>query len=107
MVSSITEDTAPKIGRKLLALRLSADISHFAPKRIDSSSAAILSKVHEILVTCKEMKPGSADDGEMSRPELSPKWIVLLTMEKACLSTISLEGLLLYFKADGCLIILN
>ncbi|PRQ28891.1 putative wing apart-like protein [Rosa chinensis] len=91
IVSNITEDKAPKIGRKLLALRLSADISHCAPKRLDSSSAAILSKVHEILVTCKEMTPSSADDGEMSMPELSPKWIALLTMEKACLSTISLE----------------
>ncbi|KAL6191612.1 hypothetical protein ACLB2K_038002 [Fragaria x ananassa] len=91
IVTNITEDKAPKIGRKLLALRLSADISHCAPKIIDSNSAAILSKVHKILVTCKEMKPSSTDDGEMSMPELSPKWIALLTMEKACLSTISLE----------------
>ncbi|XP_004293505.1 PREDICTED: uncharacterized protein LOC101307966 [Fragaria vesca subsp. vesca] len=91
IVTNITEDKAPKIGRKLLALRLSSDISHCAPKRIDSSSAAILSKVHKILVTCKEMKPSSADGGEMSMPELCPKWIALLTMEKACLSTISLE----------------
>ncbi|XP_050367751.1 wings apart-like protein 2 [Argentina anserina] len=91
IVSKITEDTAPKIGRKLLALRLGADISHCAPKRIDSSLTAILSKVHEILVTCKEMKPSSSDESEMNMPELCPKWIALLTMEKACLSTISLE----------------
>ncbi|CAN6573276.1 unnamed protein product [Malus baccata var. baccata] len=32
-----------------------------------------------------------ADEGEMENPELCPKWIALLTMEKACLSTISLE----------------
>ena len=105
IVTNITEDKAPKIGRKLLALRLSADISHCAPKIIDSNSAAILSKVHKILVTCKEMKPSSTDDGEMSMPELSPKWIALLTMEKAFLSTISLEGMILCFEADGYLVI--
>ncbi|KAM1466334.1 hypothetical protein ACFX2I_031543 [Malus domestica] len=27
----------------------------------------------------------------MENPELCPKWIALLTIEKACLSTISLE----------------
>ncbi|RXH88562.1 hypothetical protein DVH24_000161, partial [Malus domestica] len=32
-----------------------------------------------------------ADEGEVENPELCPKWIALLTMEKACLSTISLE----------------
>ena len=98
VVSNTTEDKAPKIGRKLLVLRLGADISHCAPKRLDCSSAAILSKVHEILVACKELKPSCADDGQMSKPELCPKWIALLTMEKACLSTISLEGLILCLK---------
>ncbi|CAL9015429.1 unnamed protein product [Prunus brigantina] len=91
IVSNTTEDKAPKIGRKLLALRMGADISQCTTKRLDSSSAAIFSKVQEILVGCKELKPCCADDGEMGKPELCPKWIALLTMEKACLSTISLE----------------
>ncbi|XP_021825829.1 uncharacterized protein LOC110766772 [Prunus avium] len=91
IVSNTTEDKAPKIGRKLLALRMGADISQCTTKRLDSSSAAIFSKVQEILVGCKELKPSCADDGEMGKPELCPKWIALLTMEKACLSTISLE----------------
>lgn len=95
IVSNTTEDKAPKIGRKLLALRMGADISQCTTKRLDSSSAAIFSKVQEILVGCKELKPSCADDGEMGKPELCPKWIALLTMEKACLSTISLEGLVL------------
>ncbi|KAM1138970.1 hypothetical protein COP1_036835 [Malus domestica] len=91
IVSNTTEDKVPKVGRKLLALRIGADISQCTTKRLDSSFAAIFSKVQEILVGCKELKPSCADEGEMENPELCPKWIALLTMEKACLSTISLE----------------
>ncbi|KAM1011359.1 hypothetical protein ACFX13_047471 [Malus domestica] len=38
-----------------------------------------------------EVDSDVSDKGEMENPELCPKWIALLTMEKACLSTISLE----------------
>ncbi|PKA60410.1 hypothetical protein AXF42_Ash008470 [Apostasia shenzhenica] len=62
-----------------------------AVKGADSSSSAIISKVHEILVSCKEIKPPRVDDNVTKRPELSSKWIALLTMEKACLSTVSFE----------------
>lgn len=88
-----TEDKAPKIGLKLLALRNEADICRDTMKRVDSSSAAIVSKVQEILISCKELKSSCDDDIGMGRPELCPKWIALLTMEKACLTTISLEGI--------------
>lgn len=87
-----TEDKTPKIGRKLLALRNDADVCRETMKRVDSSSVAIVSKVQEILVSCKELKPSGENDSGVGRPELCPKWIALLTMEKACLSTISLEG---------------
>ena len=82
------------MGYKLLALRKDADISRDTTKVLDSSSAAIISKVEEILVSCKEMKSRCGDDSGLRRPELSPKWIALLTLEKACLSKISLEGIL-------------
>ncbi|BBH00862.1 Wings apart-like protein regulation of heterochromatin protein [Prunus dulcis] len=62
IVSNTIEDKAPKIGRKLLALRMGADISQCTTKKLDSSSAAIFSKVQEILVGCKELKPSCADD---------------------------------------------
>ncbi|KAF3451508.1 hypothetical protein FNV43_RR07603 [Rhamnella rubrinervis] len=91
IVSAATEDKVPKIGCKLLALRTGADIVQNTTKKVDSSSAAIFSKVDEILVSCKEIKPSCGDDTGIVRPELCPKWISLLTMEKACLSTISLE----------------
>ncbi|KAK9268097.1 hypothetical protein L1049_010536 [Liquidambar formosana] len=91
LISTSTKDKAPTIGCKLLALRRDANVLRDATKSFDSSSAAIALKVQEILVSCKELKSSIEDDNGMERPELSPKWIALLTMEKACLSTISLE----------------
>nr|XP_016440924.1 PREDICTED: uncharacterized protein LOC107766628 [Nicotiana tabacum] len=78
---------APTIGSKLLAMRLDADVSQDCVKGLDSTSSSIICKVQEVLVSCKEIKPNDGHD----RPELNPKWISLLTMAKACLSTISIE----------------
>lgn len=83
---------APTIGSKLLAMRLDADVSQDSVKGLDSTSSSIIGKVQEVLVSCKEIKPSDGNDGH-GRPELTPKWISLLTMAKACLSTISIEGL--------------
>ncbi|MBA0694456.1 hypothetical protein Goari_004747 [Gossypium aridum] len=85
------ENKTEKVGFKLLALRKDANVSRDAIKVLDSSSAAIISKVEEILVSCKEMKSRCGDDSDVRRPELIPKWIALLTLEKACLSRISIE----------------
>lgn len=85
------EVKGPRIGHKLLVLRTDSDILP-STKRLDSSSSAIFSKVEEILVSCKEIKSRSIGIGVTDRPELCPKWIALLTIEKACLTTISLEG---------------
>ncbi|CAN6282611.1 unnamed protein product [Urochloa humidicola] len=51
----------------------------------------IISKVEEILLSCKEIKPLDRDDKKTARPELCSKWLALLTMEKACLSAVALE----------------
>lgn len=59
---------------------------------MDSSSSLIFSKVMEILVSCKEIRTRHGDINGIMRPELDSKWISLLTIEKACLSTVSLEG---------------
>ncbi|KAF9683550.1 hypothetical protein SADUNF_Sadunf04G0025400 [Salix dunnii] len=91
IVSTATEDKARNIGSKLLALRKESDILRDTSKLADSSSTAIAAKVQETLVHCKEMKSHCGDDSRMARPELSPKWIALLSMEKACLSKISFE----------------
>ncbi|OMO65133.1 Wings apart-like protein [Corchorus olitorius] len=90
VIPTAKENKIGKVGFKLLALRKDADISRDTSKVLDSSSAAIISKVEEILVSCKEMKPRCGDDSGL-RSELNPKWVALLTLEKACLSKISLE----------------
>jgi len=86
------EGRAPTIGSKLLGM-LKPQVLSVTNKGMDSSSRTILSKVQEILLSCKEIKSGATDDEGRSRPELSSKWISLLTMEKACLSTVSFEGM--------------
>ncbi|XP_059671097.1 wings apart-like protein 2 [Cornus florida] len=90
LTSDATKDKVPTIGHKLLAFRKDAGILQDV-NGVDSTSAAIMLKVQEILVSCKEMKSSDGNDAGMGKPELSPKWIALLVMEKACLSTISLE----------------
>ncbi|XWS19572.1 hypothetical protein CRYUN_Cryun31cG0027100 [Craigia yunnanensis] len=91
VIPTAKENKTGKVGYKLLALRKDAGISRDTTKVLDSSTAAIISKVEEILVSCKEIKPRCGDDSGLRRLELSPKWIALLTLEKACLSKISLE----------------
>ncbi|KHN10025.1 Wings apart-like protein like [Glycine soja] len=92
IVSTAIKDKAPKFGYKLLSLRQNDDIlkNTTMTGRLDSSSVEVFSRVQEILVNCKELKTCQNDSwGE--RPELCPKWLALLTMEKACLSAISLD----------------
>ncbi|KAK6154710.1 hypothetical protein DH2020_008958 [Rehmannia glutinosa] len=88
--SSAVKEKALPVGSKLLSLCKSGFLQESA-KGTDSSSTAIMIKVREILVNCKEMKPRDASDDGMEEPELNPKWISLLTMEKACSSNISIE----------------
>ncbi|KAH7864896.1 hypothetical protein Vadar_021791 [Vaccinium darrowii] len=88
---AVTKDKASTIGSKLVALRKNVDTVEDTSKGTDSTSAAIMLKVQEVLASCKEMKSSDGNDNAMTTPKLTPKWIALLTMEKACLSTISLE----------------
>ncbi|KAK7252174.1 hypothetical protein RIF29_35944 [Crotalaria pallida] len=91
IVSTAIEDKAPKFGSKLLSLRQNDDMLKNKTRRLDSSSTVVLSRVQEILVNCKELKTTCQNDDVAERPELCPKWLALLTMEKACLSAISLD----------------
>lgn len=96
MVKPLSTNTskvkAPSIGSKLLALRKDSSCSQ-GINDVESTSSAIFLKVQELLISCKQMKPRDGKDNVKEKPELSPKWISLLTMEKACLSTISFEGM--------------
>ena len=85
------EAKAPSIGSKLLGIS-KVQMLNGSNKDSDSSSEDIISKVEEILLGCKEIKPLGRDDKRTSRPQLCSKWLALLTMEKACLSNVALEG---------------
>ncbi|KAM7263079.1 hypothetical protein ACFE04_000762 [Oxalis oulophora] len=85
------KDKTKKIGSKLLALCKDADFSRDVTKMSDSSCAAIVSEVQDILISCKEMKSNRVADSGVKRPELDAEWIALLTLEKGCLSKISFE----------------
>ncbi|KAL8228685.1 hypothetical protein R6Q57_013585 [Mikania cordata] len=86
--TNVTMNKVSTLGSKLVALRKDAPFYNDG-KGDESASVSILQKVEEILLICKELKP-RVESG-MIRPELNPKWVALLTMEKACLSTVALE----------------
>ncbi|KAG5038407.1 Wings apart-like [Glycine max] len=92
IISTAIKDKAPKFGYKLLSLRQNDDMlkNTNTTGRLDSSSAEVFSRVQEILVNFKELKT-CQNDSRVERPELCPKWLALLTMEKGCLSAISLD----------------
>ncbi|XP_048613937.1 wings apart-like protein 1 isoform X1 [Brassica napus] len=79
------------IGFNLLSLRKDVGPAQDAVKTNDPSSSVILSCVQELLVNCKEMRSADSYKAETTRPELSTKWVALLTMERACLSKISFD----------------
>ncbi|KAI3947571.1 hypothetical protein MKW92_016814 [Papaver armeniacum] len=85
------EDKLPTIGGKLLGLHRNTVTSEDRTEPLDASSTAIISKVQDILLSTQEIESSNRVDDGIGRPELTPKWIALLTMEKACLSTVSLE----------------
>ncbi|XP_058730859.1 wings apart-like protein 2 [Vicia villosa] len=91
IVSTDIKDKAPNIGSKLLSLRQNNDMLKKTTSKFDSSSGVIFSKVQEVLVNCKDLKATCQNNTGTERPELCPKWLTLLTMEKACLSAISLD----------------
>ncbi|CAJ1936428.1 unnamed protein product [Sphenostylis stenocarpa] len=90
IVTTAIKDKTPKFGSKLLSLRQNDDMLRNTMGKLDSSSAEVFSRVQEILVNCKELKT-CQNERRVERPELCPKWVSLLTMEKACLSAISLD----------------
>ncbi|WOL00036.1 hypothetical protein Cni_G08749 [Canna indica] len=95
-----TGDKLATFGSRLLGKRKPQVIGN-SYKGSDSTAKAIISKVLDILLSCKEIKPGSENDEGTERPELNPKWIALLTVEKACLSTLSFEDTCDMVKMPG------
>ncbi|XP_051133953.1 wings apart-like protein 2 [Andrographis paniculata] len=101
VTSSVTKNKSLPIGSKLLGLCKNAGLLQESAKGTDSSSTEIMSKVREILVSCKEIKPRDDSDRSTNDPELNPKWISLLTMEKACSSNLSMEDTSGFSRKSG------
>uniref|UniRef100_A0A803LLD8 Wings apart-like protein C-terminal domain-containing protein n=1 Tax=Chenopodium quinoa TaxID=63459 RepID=A0A803LLD8_CHEQI len=91
VVAETAPEKAPSISQKLLALRKDLLLSQDMTKKTDSSSSTLIQKVLETFVSCKDLKASNAENDDFSRPELNPNWVSLLTLEKACLSSISIE----------------
>ncbi|KAK4796363.1 hypothetical protein SAY86_028689 [Trapa natans] len=91
VTSSANEDTLPKIGSKLLRVKNDSEVTLGTSSKLDRTSVSIITKVKEILGSCKELKPTFGDDYVLGRPESTPRWIVLLIMEKSSIPTVSLE----------------
>ncbi|KZV57581.1 hypothetical protein F511_03041 [Dorcoceras hygrometricum] len=89
--SNVGNENKSSIGSKLLGMCKNTGLLQNSAKGSDSSVAAISHKVHEMLISCKEIKPRDDFDNGTEKPELNPKWISFLIMEKACLSAISIE----------------
>ncbi|XP_042042055.1 wings apart-like protein 2 isoform X1 [Salvia splendens] len=87
-----SKEKSQPIGSKLLGLCKNAGYSQISAKETDSTSTEVMLMVREILVDRKEIQPVDSIDGEKQEPELNPKWISLLTIEKACSSSITIEG---------------
>ncbi|KAL2932003.1 Wings apart-like protein-like protein [Bienertia sinuspersici] len=101
VVAESVPEKAPSISQKLLMLRKDMLLSQDMATRVDSSSNTIMQKVLETLVSCKDLTASNAEDDDISRTELNPNWISLLTMEKACLSTFSIEDTFGTVKKTG------
>lgn len=97
---SVVDAKAPSIGSKLLGIS-KFQMLNGSNKDADSSSEDILSKVEEILLSCKEIRPVDRVEKKTARPELCSKWLALLTMEKACLSAVGIDGTLFNFLIHG------
>lgn len=58
--------------------------------------AAVVTKVRELFKSLQEHGTGrgslSDENGILQGEEISSKWLALLTLEKACISTVVLEG---------------
>ncbi|GAB2231434.1 hypothetical protein Droror1_Dr00010441 [Drosera rotundifolia] len=91
VVSETPRNRAPAVGHKLLAFRKPLHAEQGSATRLGLSSSALISKVKEILIDSKDLKARNGRDDGLPWPELNARWVGLLTIEKASLSTIAIE----------------
>lgn len=97
LLPSLPEASEKKgsLGSKILGVPTNSSLLKVSSSGSDRGGVAILSKVRKLLSTMKEIHTKSSDedrDGDSFSGEgLNSKWLALLTLEKACLSTVALE----------------
>lgn len=97
LFSSIPEPSEKKasLGRKLLGVTTNSSMSKAPVSGVDRGGVAITVKVQKLLSSMREIHVGNGDQDEdrdcFQFQELNSKWLALLTLEKACLSTVALE----------------
>ena len=92
----IQKEKLSLVGSRLLALGSIPKPNKAEPLSTDSDHGGIVDKVKQLLSITKGWRDGimTSNDHCASFPAeaLSSEWLVLLTLEKACLSTVVLEG---------------
>lgn len=83
------------LGSKILGVTTNSSLLKVSSSGSDRGGVSIISKVRKLVSSMKEIQTRSNDgdrDGDsFSGQELNSKWLALLTLEKACLSTVALE----------------
>eukprot|EP01018_Ginkgo_biloba_P033674 Gb_07894 [translate_table: standard] len=92
-----SDKKASHFGSKLLGINPSSRELKVSSSSFDRSGVAIMLKVRKLLSSLKEISVGKSEQDQESdclpKQELSSRWLALLTLEKACLSTVALEGM--------------
>jgi len=84
-------------GNKLAGLGARMKTGNAGMAALDQGGAAVVAEVHKLFA--REEKTDNSQDegcGYLLGQELTAKWLALLTLEKACLSTVVLEGACLH-----------
>ncbi|CAK9883224.1 unnamed protein product [Sphagnum jensenii] len=91
-------------GNKLAGLGARMKTGNAGMAALDQGGAAVVAEVHKLFA--REEKTDNSQDegcGYLLGQELTAKWLALLTLEKACLSTVVLEDTSgAARKVDGC-----
>ncbi|KAL9263412.1 Wings apart-like protein [Drosera capensis] len=91
VVSETPRNRAPAVGHRLLSFQKHLHAEQGSTTRLGLSSSTIISKVKEILIDSKDLEANNGSDDGLPRPELNARWVGLLTIEKASLSSIAIE----------------
>lgn len=88
------------VGNKLAGLGAKLKISSVSTGGLDQGGAAVVAEVHQLFAKEEKSPFGhlKQDDesGYLLGQEVTSKWLALLTLEKACISTVVLEGIHCY-----------